>query len=241
MKNNTVVKGIQFEGLRVVGKPEELSEKYYKDGADELLYVDAVASLYERNSLHEIVKKTARKNFVPLTVGGGIRKLQDINDILNCGADKVAINTAAMKRPDFLKEAANKYGSQCIVLSIQAKAKGKGKWEAYTETGRERSGKDVFEWLKEAVSLGVGEILLTSIDADGSKKGFDIELYETISKIVKVPLIISGGAGKVEDLIKISENTPPDGIALGSLLHYKMDSIKNIKKRLNNVGVSVRN
>jgi imidazole glycerol-phosphate synthase subunit HisF len=240
IKNNTVVKGIHLEGLRVVGVPDELAYKYYQEGADELLYIDAVASLYERNSLHNIISKAAEKIFIPLTVGGGIRTLQDIEYILNSGADKVAINTAAVKRPEFIKEAANKYGAQCIVLSVQAKQNKHNKWEVYTETGRERSGKDVLEWIQLSVQLGAGEILLTSVDRDGTKKGFDIDLCSKIAESIKVPLIISSGAGKVEDIIKVIDIVSPDAVAVGSILHYRICSIAEIKMNMWKAKIPVR-
>ena len=240
IKNNTVVKGIHLEGLRVVGKPNDLAHKYYRDRADELLYMDAVAALYERNSLNEIIKKAAKKIFIPMTVGGGIRKLEDISQILKSGADKVAINTAAVKNPLFLKDTVKKFGSQCVVLSIEAKKIGEKKWEAYVENGRERSHKDVVKWIKQALDLGVGEILLTSIDRDGTKTGFDIELIREVAPLCKVPLIVSGGAGKVKDIISLSQAAKIDAIAVASALHYKMFTINEAKKSIKENMASVR-
>ena len=203
VKNNTVVKGIHLEGLRVVGIPSELARKYYLTGADELLYMDAVASLYERNSLQDIIKKTVSEVFIPLTVGGGIRTLDDIKNILRAGADKVAINTASVKRPEFIKEAANRFGSQCIVASIEAKRVREGKWEAYIDTGRESTGLDVFEWAQHLVDLGAGELLITSIDREGTKKGFEIELIKKIADVVPIPVIASGGAGHPQHIVDL--------------------------------------
>lgn len=240
IKNNTVVKGIQLEGLRVVGKPDELASKYYQEGADELLYMDAVAALYERNSLTEIIKKAASKIFIPMTVGGGIRKLDDISRILKSGADKVAINTAAVRDPGFLKDAVKKFGSQCIVLSVEAKNVGEKKWEVYTENGRERSKKDVKEWVQEAIEIGVGELLLTSIDRDGTKKGFDLELISNIAPVCKVPFIVSGGAGKIEDIADLEQLEKIDAVAVGSAFHYEIFSIRDTKEALRENGYKVR-
>lgn len=240
IKNDTIVKGIHLEGLRVVGKPEKAAQAYYENGADELLYIDAVASLYERNSLTDIIRKAAKKIFVPMTVGGGIRKIQDITDILNAGADKIAINTAGIKNPDFLKNAVKKFGSQCIVLSVQAKKQPDNTWEAYTETGRERTGKDVLEWIMQAINIGVGEILLTSVDKDGTKSGFDIELIRAVAPLCAVPLIVSGGAGRPEHLLEVLQIGNIDAIAIASALHYGLFSISEAKQYLVEHGIDVR-
>ena len=241
IKNNTVVKGIHLEGLRVVGTPGDLSYRYYVDGADELLYIDAVASLYDRNSLMEIIRKAARKIFIPMTVCGGIRKTEDINDILKSGADKVAINTAAVRNPAFLKEAVLRFGSQCIVLSVEAKKIGKQKWEAYTETGREKSWRDVVEWIREAINLGIGEVLLTSIDRDGTKKGYDLELVQAVAPICQsVPLIVCGGAGCSDHILEVLENEGVDAVSLGTILHYELLTIKALKYYLLQNNIEVR-
>jgi imidazole glycerol-phosphate synthase subunit HisF len=240
IKNETVVKGIHLEGLRVVGSAFDLPFKYYKEGADELLYIDAVASLYGRNSLNDVIRKAAKKIFIPLTVGGGIKNIDDISLLLNSGADKVAINTAAVNNPSLIKESANKFGSQCIVISVQAKRIKNNEWEAFTETGRERSGRDVLEWIDEAISLGAGELLLTSIDNDGTKKGFDIDLIKAVTKLCSVPIIISGGVGKLDDLSFIGLETNINALAIGSALHYDFFSITQVKKYLRNKKLSVR-
>ncbi|QQR81172.1 MAG: imidazole glycerol phosphate synthase subunit HisF [Deltaproteobacteria bacterium] len=239
VKNNTVVKGIHLEGLRVVGNPVELAVKYYQEGADEILYMDAVASLYERNSLLPIVKDTAKSVFIPMTVGGGVRTLDDIRNLLNAGADKVAINTAAIKRPEFIREASHKYGSQCIVLSIEAKKLG-SKWEAYMDTGREATGVDVLEWAEKAVSLGAGEILITSIDHEGMKKGFDIDLIQEISKRVEVPLIACGGAGNSQHVIEAIQSGHADAVACASLFHYNLEHLSDVKNKLHQAEIPVR-
>lgn len=240
VKNNTVVKGICLEGLRVVGNPEELAEKYYREGADELLYVDAVASLYERNSLTEIIKQATKTIFVPLTVGGGIRKTEDISEILNSGADKVAINTAAIRNPIFLKEAANKFGSQCVTISVQAKKIDQHHWEAYTESGRERSGLDVLKWIEQAVELGAGEVLLTSVDKDGTKKGFDRELIKLVAGVCPIPLIVCGGAGSMEQIAQIAVIPGVDAIAAASIYHYNLADIASTKSYLSKQQIRVR-
>ncbi len=170
IKGPNLIKGVHLEGLRVIGDPQLFAQKYYQDGADELIYIDSVASLYGRNNLVDIVKHTAQNIFIPLTVGGGVRSVEDANLLLRSGADKVAINTACMSNPSLINELANRFGSQCVVLSIEAKKTSKGHWEAYTDNGREKTGKDVLSWVLEAVERGVGEVLLTSVDQEGTKK-----------------------------------------------------------------------
>ena len=241
VKNDTVVKGIHLEGLRVVGIAEGLASRYYKDGADELLYIDAVASLYERNSITQIIRKAAQNIFIPMTVGGGVRKISDIQQILKSGADKVAINTAATRRPDFLREAVLTFGAQCIVLSVEAKKIGDRKWEAYTEFGREKSGLDVAEWIHEAIDIGVGEVLITSVDRDGTKKGFDLDLIRVVAPICKsVSLVVCGGAGNDEHLLDVCEIPGVDAVSLGTILHYDMYTVNQLKCYLRDNNLSVR-
>jgi len=232
IKNDTVVKGIHLEGLRVVGKPAELALRYYEQGADEILYMDIVASLYQRNSLHEIVEKASQNIFIPLIVGGGVRTLEDIRKLLRCGADKVAINTAAVKNPEFIKEGARAFGSQCIVGSIEAKRIGPGRWEAYTDNGRERTGLDVKEWVGRLLELGAGEILVTSVDHEGTRKGFDLELIQTLAPLISVPFIVCGGAGKVDHFPEVLREGSIDAIAFSSVLHYGMLTISDIRRSL---------
>jgi cyclase len=220
VKGPNLVKGVHLEGLRVLGKPENYAFKYYSDGADELIYIDTVASLYGRNNLIEIVARAAENIFIPLTAGGGLRTIDDIRALLRAGADKVAINTAAINNPSFIKAAAEKFGSQCIVVSIQAKRMPNGKYQAFTDNGREPTGKDVFEWVKEAVDLGAGEFLITSIDNEGTGKGFDIELIHTIAKSVPVPVIACGGAGRPQDFLKVIEEGCADAVSAASVFHY---------------------
>jgi cyclase len=240
VKAPNVVKGIHLEGLRVVGKPDELARKYYEDGADEILYMDIVASLYGRNNLLEIVEKASEEIFVPLTVGGGIRNLEDIQRLLRAGADKVAINTAATKSPSLITEAAKRFGSQCIVISIEAKAVGAGRWEAYTDNGREKTGLDAIAWAKQAEDLGAGEILVTSVDREGTKKGYDVELIQKISSLLHIPVIACGGAGTLEDVAQAALDGNADAVSVASLLHYGKTSVTGIKKFLLEKGIEVR-
>jgi imidazole glycerol-phosphate synthase subunit HisF len=239
IKGSNVIKGIQLEGLRVVGKPEVLAPKYYLQGADEILYIDAVASLYERENLLDIVRTTAEKTFVPITAGGGIRSIDDIKNFLRAGADKVAINRAAIRNPQLIKESAQIFGSQCIVVSVEAKKRTQNYWEAYTDNGREKTGLSVLDWVKQAVNMGAGEILLTSVDKEGMKKGFDLELLRRVSSVVNVPIIISGGAGNI-DHIKDVISGGPDAVAVASILHYGKYSISDIKQGLSEDGINVR-
>ena len=193
VKGENLIKGVHLEGLRVIGDPPEYAKRYYEQGADELIYLDIVASLYGRSNLVDIVRRTAHDVFVPMTVGGGIRAIEDVDTLLRAGADKVAINTAAVRRPDLISEVSKRYGAQCMVLSIEAKRQSPGKWEVYTDCGRERSGVDAIEWAQRGVELGAGEILLTSIDQEGTRKGFDTHLVGAITEVVGVPVICSGG------------------------------------------------
>ncbi|RYF36627.1 MAG: imidazole glycerol phosphate synthase subunit HisF, partial [Comamonadaceae bacterium] len=200
IKGPNLIKGIHLEGLRVVGDPHEHALRYYEEGADELLFIDIVASLYQRNNLSDIIKRAADRVYVPITVGGGIRSLGDVSTMMHSGADKVAINTAAIGRPALLGEVARRYGSQCMVLGVEAKRVAPGKWEAYTDNGRERTGRDVLEWVKEAVDRGAGEILLTSVDQEGTRKGFDLPLVQQVCDAVRVPVTASGGFGQASDI-----------------------------------------
>jgi len=222
IKGPNLVKGIRFEGLRVLGKPEAFAAVYYEAGADELIYIDAVASLYERNSLLDVVERTASEIFVPLTVGGGLRKLDDIREVLRAGADKVALNTAAIRRPELISQAAQKFGSSTIVVSIEAIRHADGRYEAYTDFGRESTGVDAIEWAERAVELGAGELLVTSIDRDGTGKGYDIGLTGRIARSVPVPVIAGGGAGKPDDVHEVITEGAADAVSIASLLHYHL-------------------
>lgn len=219
IKGPNLVKGIHLEGLRVLGKPWDFAQQYDQDGADELIYIDMVASLYGRNNLLDIVTQTANTIFIPLTVGGGIRTLRDIQQLLRAGADKVAVNTAAIQNPSFIREAAQAFGSQCIVLSIQAKRMGRA-YIAFTDNARENSGKNVYDWIRQAVGLGVGEIMLTSIDQEGTGQGFDIELTQRIADSIPVPLIAHGGCGRCKHFIDVIQKENANAVCGASIFHY---------------------
>jgi len=240
IKGPNLIKGIHLEGLRVIGDPRAFARRYYEEGADELLYVDVVASLYGRNNLHDIVKLTASDVFVPLTVTGGIRSVDDVRSILRVGADKVGINTAATKRPELIREVARKFGSQCMVLSIEAKHVGPGRWEAYADNGREPTGLDVVEWAERGVELGAGEILLTSVDREGTREGFDCALVAAVSSRVPVPVIASGGMGSPRHGEQVVREGMADAIAMADLLHYGRMSLPELKRSLSGSGIDVR-
>ena len=240
VKGENLIKGVHLEGLRVIGAPEDYAVRYYHQGADELIFIDSVASLYGRNHLHPLISKTVKRVFVPLTVGGGIRGIDDATEILRMGADKVAINTAAVANPSLISDIANKFGSQCCVLSIQAKRFGEQRWEVLTEGGRERTGRCVIDWARDAVQLGVGEILLTSVDREGTGAGFDLELTKHLSDAVDVPIIASGGFGKPEHLISLFENTKVDAMASAWALHYDKVTIEELRIEAKKAGFEVR-
>lgn len=241
IKGPNVIKGIHLECLRVVGNPQEMAAKYYNQGADEIIYIDTVASLYGRDNLLDIVSRASENVFIPMTAGGGIRSLSDIKKILRAGADKVSINTYAVKDPGFIKRAAKSFGSQCIVGHIEAKRVGKDKWEAYTDNGREQTGLDVVEWAKKLETLGIGELLITSIDNEGTAKGYDLELINNIATRVSVPVIASGGAGKPEDILKVITEGRADAVTASHIFHYNKHTIGEIKKFLTRKGIEIRN
>ena len=240
IKGPNVVKGIFVEGLRVIGDPRKLAKRYYEEGADEILYLDVVASLYQRNLDFDLLRDVAEELFIPLTVGGGIRSIGDIENALRAGADKVAINTYAIAHPEFLSEAAKRFGSQCIVLSVEAKKNDSGRWEAYTDGGREHSGVDAVEWVKKAVNLGIGEVVITSIDKDGTKKSFDTELIAAISSFATVPVIACGGGGTLDSFAEVLKTCHADAIAAASVFHYKDFAIGELKKFLSGKGFNIR-
>lgn len=224
IKGPNLVKGIHLEGLRVLGKPEEFARYYFENGADELFYQDAVASLYERNSLDEIIKKTAREIFIPLTVGGGLRTTDDIKKVLRAGADKVAINTAAIKNPAFIKEASRTFGSSTIVVAIECIKQNDGSYLSYTDNGREHTGVEVKWWAQRVEELGAGEICLTSVDREGTGLGFDLELIKMVSDLVTIPVVAHGGAGTINDIGKAIQDASADAVAIASILHYGISS-----------------
>lgn len=220
IKGPNLVKGIHLEGLRVLGKPEAFAQIYYEQGADELLYVDVVASLYGRNSLLEIVERTSQKIFIPLTVGGGLRTLEDIRQVLRAGADKALLNTAAVRQPELIREAARRFGSSTIVVSIEAIKQPNGRYEAFTDNGREETGLDAIGWALRAAELGAGELVVTSIDREGTGNGFDLELTRQIAEAVSIPVIACGGAGTVQHVCEVVTDGRADAVSLASVLHY---------------------
>ncbi|GFE82017.1 imidazole glycerol phosphate synthase cyclase subunit [Steroidobacter agaridevorans] len=240
IKGPNLIKGVHLEGLRVIGDPQAFAKRYYEQGADELLYIDVVASLYGRSKLTEIVRRAAHDVFVPMTVGGGIRTVQDVTDLLRAGADKVAINTAAVHRPELIREVARRFGSQCMVLSIEAKRRESGRWEVYTDCGRERSGLDAVEWARRGIELGAGEVLITSIDQEGTRKGFDVELTRAISEAVNVPVIASGGYGEPAHLSAVVKEGRADAVAFADVLHYNRASLADLRAAANAAEITVR-
>jgi len=240
IKGANLIKGVHLEGLRVVGNPNEFAMNYYSQGADELIYMDTVASLYGRNNLSDIVKTTAENVFIPITVGGGIRSVDDVKQLLRCGADKVAINTAATKNPVLITEIARKFGSQCVVLSIEAMRTADGRWEVMTDNGREHTGMDVIDWARNGQEFGAGEILLTSIEQEGTRKGFDINLVKQVSEAVSIPVIASGGMGKLEDLSEVVTLGKADAVAMADVLHYKRLTFPEIRNYALNNSIHVR-
>ncbi len=240
IKGPNLIKGVHLEGLRVIGDPQDYARRYYEQGADELIYIDIVASLYGRSMLTEIVRRVAHDVFVPLTIGGGVRSVDDVRDLLRAGADKVAINTAAVRRPQLLTEVSRQFGSQCMVLSIEAKQQAPGRWEVYTDCGRERSGLDAVEWARRGVELGAGEILLTSIDREGTRKGFDVALTRAISSAVTVPVIASGGYGEPRHLTEVVATGLADAVAFADCLHYERTTICQLRAHAHAGNLSVR-
>lgn len=220
VKGPNLVKGIHLEGLRVLGKPSDFAKYYYETGADEVMFMDVVASLYERNSLHDIISETAKSIFIPITVGGGLRSISDIKEVLRAGADKVCLNTAAINNHQLIKDATRMFGSSTIVVAIEAIKESSGQYLAYTDNGREYTGVDVFEWAQKLDEMKVGEIVITSVDREGTGEGFDLDLVSKISSIVSVPVIAHGGPGKKEDIAPVFEKASADAVAISSLLHY---------------------
>lgn len=240
IKGPNVIKGVHLEGLRVVGEPNEFALNYYEHGADELVFMDTVASLYGRNHLGEIIKKAAENIFIPMTVGGGIRGVNDALDILRCGADKIAINTSAVSTPSLIAEISNALGSQAVVLSVEAKMIADNKWEVYTDNGREATGLDVVGWVQKGESLGVGEILLTSVDKEGTRKGFDLSLISAVTAVVNIPVIASGGFGKPQDFLDVVREANADAVAIADAFHFNRYSIPEIREIARKGGLKLR-
>ena len=229
IKGPNLVKGIHLEGLRVLGKPSDFAKFYYEQGADEIIFMDVVASLYERNSLHDIISETAKSIFIPITVGGGLRSISDIKEVLRAGADKVCLNTAAINNPNLIEQAIRTFGSSTIVVAIEAIKGNDGNYLAYTDNGREHTGVDVIEWAKKLDEMRIGEIVLTSVDKEGTGEGFDMNLIKAISSSISVPLIVHGGPGKKEDIPSAFLEGKADAVAISSILHYHFIKTKEMQ------------
>ncbi len=240
MAGGRVVKGVKFKQLRDAGDPAELASMYDKQGADEVVFLDIGASPERRETMFEVVERTAEQLFIPLTVGGGIRNLDNVGRMLRSGADKVGINTAAVENPQLIRESSEKFGNQCIVIAIDAKRVGKGKWEVYTYGARKPTGIDALVWVKQVESLGAGEILLTSIDADGTRDGYDIELTKAIADAVNIPVIASGGAGNPQHFYEVLTATKADAALAAGIFHYGVCAVGDVKRYLSERGVPVR-
>lgn len=239
VKSQNVVKGIRMEGLRVVGQPAEMSSRYGEQGADELLFIDIVASLYNRNQLHDLVAQAAATINLPLAVGGGVRGIDDFRALLRTGADKVAINTQACATPEIITEAARVFGAQCVMVSIEAKRQPEGYWEPYTQNGRERTKRNAVDWAREVVKRGAGEILLTSVDRDGTRKGLDFDLIEQVVDAVSVPVVVGGGIGGIDD-IERAARMGAAGVTVAHMLHFNRLTLQQLKAELAQRGVPVR-
>ncbi len=240
MTKGRVVKGIQFINFRDAGDPVKLAKKYSDEGADELVFLDITATVENRDILLDVVRKTAKVVTIPFSVGGGIRTVEDMRMILRAGADKVSVNTGAFKNPKLISNCAKEFGNQCVVLSLDAKKVGTNRWNVFINGGGTDTGMSAIDWAKKAVKLGVGEILLTSIDTDGTKQGFNIELTKKVSKEVSVPIIASGGAGKLEDFVDIFKKGKADAALAASLFHFGQLTIEDLKDYLSNKGISIR-
>ena len=240
VRNGKVVKGVNFEGVKDVGDPVECAEEYNKQGADELVFYDITASHEGRGVMLDVVRRTAQKVFVPLTVGGGISTIEDFRETLRAGADKVSINSSAVKNPKLISEAADIFGSQCVVVGIDAKRDGKGGYTVYINGGRIDMKIDLIKWVQEIENLGAGEICLNSIDTDGTKSGFDIEMLNVVCSVVNIPVIASGGCGKLEDFSKVFETTNSSAALAASLFHYKELTVGEVKQHLKDKDIPVR-
>ena len=239
VKDGKVVKGKNFVNLQYAGDPVELAKRYNEQGADELVFLDITASYEKRKTIVEVVRNVAKQIFIPFTVGGGIRSLEDMRDLLNAGADKISINTTAVKNPDLIKQAAEMFGSQCIVIAIDAK-RTNGKWEVFVKGGREATGINTIEWAKKVQKLGAGEILLTSMDSDGTKEGYDIELTQIISEKVSIPIIASGGAGNLKSILDVFKQGKADAALAASIFHYGKYTVSDVKDYLDKNKIQVR-
>ena len=241
IKGENLIKGVHLEGLRKIGEPNEFARKYFDQGADELIYMDSVASLYGRNHLSSLIRQSAEEIFIPMTVGGGIRSIEDVTQILRSGADKVAVNTAAVLEPKLVTSISRRFGSQCMVISIEALKIGPDNWEVLTNGGREKTGLDVVEWAKECVSNGAGEVLLTSVDREGTRQGFDVDLVEAVTESIDIPVIASGGMGTPDDVEEVVRRGRADAIAMADILHFNRFQISEVRDAAKKFGFEVRN
>ncbi len=240
VKDGRVVKGVNFVNLTDVGDPVDAARAYYEAGCDELVFLDITATHEERDTTLEMVRHVADQVFIPFTVGGGIRSLEDMNKMLKAGADKVAVNSSAVANPQLIKDCAEKFGSQCVVVAIDSRREADGSWHVYVAGGRKDTGKDLIEWAREAVDLGAGEILLTSMDKDGTKSGFDLDMLNAVGSVVDVPIIASGGAGNKEHMVEVFQETPATGALAASIFHFGEVSIAETKQAMKEAGIEVR-
>ena len=240
VKDGRVVKGVNFVNLTDVGDPAETAKIYYEQGCDELVFLDITATHEARDTMVDVVRKVADQVFIPFTVGGGIRSVEDMNKMLKAGADKVAVNSSAVANPQLIKDCAEKFGSQCVVVAIDGRREADGSWHVYVAGGRKDTGKDLIEWAKEAVDLGAGEILLTSMDKDGTKSGFDLDMLNAVASVVDVPIIASGGAGNKEHMVEVFQETPATGALAASIFHFGEVSIAETKQAMKEAGIEVR-
>lgn len=240
VKDGRVVKGVNFVNLTDVGNPVDAARAYYQAGCDELVFLDITATHEERNTTVDMVRAVADQVFIPFTVGGGIRSVEDMNKMLKAGADKVAVNSSAVANPQLISDCAQKFGNQCVVVAIDARKEADGSWHVYVAGGRKDTGRDLLDWVKEAVSLGAGEILLTSMDKDGTKSGFDLDMLKAVADAVEVPIIASGGAGNIEHIVEVFEQTPATGALAASIFHFGQISLADTKKAMLEHGIEVR-
>lgn len=240
VKEGKVVKGINFVGIKDVGDPVEIAKAYNAEGADELVFLDITASFEERKTMIDVVERTSREVFIPLTVGGGVNSIEDIKNLLRAGADKVSINSAAVRNPNLISEGAESFGSQCIVVAIDGKRRADGGFNVYVKGGREDTGIDAIEWAKRVEELGAGEILLTSMDKDGTRDGFDIEFLNEVLKVVNIPVIASGGCGDIDSFYEVFKETDCDAALAASIFHYKEATIGEVKEYLHERNIEVR-
>lgn len=240
VKDGRVVKGVNFVNLTDVGDPVDAACAYYEAGCDELVFLDITATHEERDTTVEMVRHVADQVFIPFTVGGGIRSVEDMNKMLKAGADKVAVNSSAVANPQLIKDCAEKFGSQCVVVAIDGRREADGSWHVYVVGGRKDTGKDLIEWAREAVDLGAGEILLTSMDKDGTKSGFDLDMLNAVASVVDVPIIASGGAGNKGHMVEVFQETPATGALAASIFHFGEVSIAETKQAMKEAGIEVR-